>query len=255
MSNQSRYSPYPDQKVPSPTMVYSQSAKPLLQRPGSAKITRPRPSLNRTLSFCSTISGEGYASATQSSPSPPPGRLSKPLSKLPSGEVIAPGMERTLSSPGIGIGIGNGISRLRVSKSHRDLFHEQEHKDREGEGAWYRSTKSNLVRYRASAENLKVGYSLPIIATKLIIQTQIKPLFEEPVPPVPKIIVDSPHQESVSSSLAPPSFRPPFRSTNTPGLERYSPCFSDAHSTPGIFTPNTPVMGTPFVRDSSKAKE
>jgi hypothetical protein len=67
-------------------------------------------------------------------------------------------MERTLSSPGIGI--GNGISRLKVSKSHRDLFHEHEHKDREGEGAWYRSTKSNLVRYRASAENLKVGYSL-----------------------------------------------------------------------------------------------
>jgi hypothetical protein len=90
---QSRTSPYP--------YPQSQNTHPA----PASKITRPRPGLNRTLSFCPSGSDETYASASRpASPvtSPPgPGRLSKPLTRLSSGEVMAPSMERSMSSLGI----------------------------------------------------------------------------------------------------------------------------------------------------------
>jgi hypothetical protein len=105
-----RISPYPSPS-PSPPLVAEMSVPTQRQphassstslRPsGSAKVARPRPGLGRTTSFSPSVPGQGYASASQASNSSPPGRLSKPLVRSENGHVMAPTMQRSLSSLGI----------------------------------------------------------------------------------------------------------------------------------------------------------
>jgi hypothetical protein len=224
---QSRTSPYPTSQV--------QDIQPALA-PGKSKITRPRPGLNRTLSFCpsSASSSETYASASRPatpSPSPPgPGRLSKPLERLADGQVMAPSMERSMSSLGIdgwhyshsasssSINVGKGETEDEIMDGYPDEDTIQ-----------VSDTGLESIMCSIDEQQMKRNHNHTL----------------QPRMPIPTIVVDSPGKTSRPARMSPGPL-PPLSSTPTPGFERPAPsysypyCDTDSNWTPGLYTPDTP---------------